>query len=252
MPPVLALLLVAASPDLSISEPTLGLDYVWSPEGQTTTSLDGKLVCGPPYREEVEAALPRIRAVLSTYTKAELAQAHLQGIRFCRDLAWRFETPNRRVIDGATDIRSEQLVGGLAVTQEGRMYLDVANALRAPDIEAMLEHELFHFLDRAITSRELDQAWQAINPPGFRYVGHGMNAIDTSPLLPGEHPGFVSPYSRASMDEDRAELFTYWRTKTAALAAEVKKDAVLAAKAKLLLKALQAKLPTLAKRMPRL
>ncbi|MEQ9500149.1 MAG: hypothetical protein RIT81_24955 [Deltaproteobacteria bacterium] len=248
----LSVLLLSAHGDTEVRDAKLGVTFVWAQEDQTVTSQGQRLACGAPYREEVDAVLPRIRALFSTYGREVLSKINLKGARFCRDLVWRFDKPRERIVDGATDIRTEQAVGGLAVYSESRIYIDVASALRGRAVDSMMHHEIFHFVDRVLDPRRLDAAWRATHPRGARYAGSGFDRIGASPLAHGEYPGFVSAYATASPAEDRAELFSWWRSRTGQLAAKLKSDAVLKKKSELLAKTLKAKLPQLAGRLPRL
>ena len=249
---LLLLTLAAPAEGGTINDPELGVTLVWAKETQTVTSQKRKLVCGPPYKEEVEAALPIITQLLKSYGKETLSRARLKGIRFCRDLIWKFPKPVKRVINGAVDIRSEQAVGGLAVYSESRVYVDVAAALRGRAVDVLLHHELFHFIDLTIADSGFRGRWASQNPASFRYGGGGLSTMGGKILLPGEYPGFVSAYATSSQAEDRAELYAWWRAKTGALRGLLRKDQALRAKVQLLGRQLQKRYPDLVRRLPRL
>lgn len=256
LPIFAAVLAVGLAPQSTLAEETradaeLGLSFRWAREAEQLPAQG--LACGAPYLEEVEAAMPPVRAILQGYGREVLARMGLRTVRLCRELVVRFASADERRIDGALERRTEQAVGGLAAYAEATIYVDVAAALRGQALTTVLQHELFHFVDQVLLAdATFGDAWRALNPPGFHYGGGGLAAMGTEALLPSEHPGFATTYARTAAAEDRAELYAAWRTDPAALAERLPKDPVLSAKLRLLERQLRAKLPTLAERIPKI
>jgi hypothetical protein len=253
--PLAALLALALAPQAAHADETradaeLGLTFSWPREAERLPAQG--LACGAPFLEEVEAAMPPVRAILLGYGRDVLSRMGLRKVRLCRELVVRFAAADERRIDGALDRRTEQAVGGLAVYAEATIYVDVAAALRGQALTTVMQHELFHFVDQVLVDATFRDAWSALNPPDFRYGGGGLAAMGTEALLPSEHPGFATTYARTAAVEDRAELYAAWRTEPAALGERLPKDPVLTAKLRLLERRLRAKLPALAERTPKI
>ena len=70
-------------------------------------------------------------------------------------------------------------------------------------------HEFFHLLKRSHgEASALDSSWRAVNLPGFVYLSERASPTDVSEI-PRDHPGFLTPYSMYSLNEDQAELFSH-------------------------------------------
>ncbi len=99
-------------------------------------------------------------------------------------------------------------------------------------VRRLVHHELFHFIDFAddgVVGH--DESWGKLNGFDFAYLGSGRDvrtpgAADISSGL----PGFITRYATASLEEDKAELFSYMMTEPNIVKARAKDDPVLSAK----------------------
>jgi hypothetical protein len=102
---------------------------------------------------------------------------------------------------------------------------------------AVIHHELFHFLDLAITDPGYkDPRWVKLNAPDFHY-GQGGAAMYADPkcgLLSTGTPGFLTRYATAALEEDKAETFSHLMVDREYVEAHLATDPVLAAKVQLL------------------
>ncbi len=96
-----------------------------------------------------------------------------------------------------------------------------------------IHHELFHMIDfRVRGGWSTDPSWEALNIPGFRY-GRGGETMqdDPSASLPDlSVAGFLNPYSRSGVAEDKAEIFAHLMTKPRVLDARAAGDKIISAK----------------------
>jgi hypothetical protein len=75
-----------------------------------------------------------------------------------------------------------------------------------------VHHELFHYLDEQDDGKVYeDPAFAELNPKEFRYGKGGAAAQgDSNASLPDPAvPGFLTPYARAGVEEDKAEVFSF-------------------------------------------
>jgi uncharacterized protein (TIGR02996 family) len=78
-----------------------------------------------------------------------------------------------------------------------------------------------------------DPGWLALNPPGFRYGRGGWAALGDPARTddPTDRvPGFLTGYSTASVEEDKAEVFAYLMVHPEYVAGRADRDPVLRAK----------------------
>jgi hypothetical protein len=114
------------------------------------------------------------------------------------------------------------------------LYLDVSRGSYSKSyLRKVIHHEFFHIIDyRDDGSVYEDERWRALNPPQFHYGAGGRTMQDqrTASLLTDETPGFLSQYSTAAVEEDKAEMFANLVVDPAYVEARTKKDRVLLAK----------------------
>lgn len=84
---------------------------------------------------------------------------------------------------------------------------DPAGGFTDAHLEGVFHAEFSSILLRNEMRRFDDEAWQAINPPGFRYLGNGVDAIKQrkagTKLQAGLHEeGFLKQYSQSSLEND--------------------------------------------------
>ena len=125
--------------------------------------------------------------------------------------------------------------GGLSA-HDTVMFLNVDYNYPSPLLPRLIHHELFHFIDRATSSPQLDGEWKALNTPGFEYLGFDKVPKRGSSTLTHPSPGFVSRYAMVNSQEDRAEIFRLLIL-NGALAEELgKKDPIVAEKMRVMRK----------------
>ncbi len=97
--------------------------------------------------------------------------------------------------------------GGLTLDSERLIYLNVTADCDADFGRHTIHHELFHVLDRQLFVNKLwDQAWMALNPPGFAYL-NDYNKVEGNSVHPDD--GFVTTYAETTIAEDKAETFAF-------------------------------------------
>ncbi len=121
------------------------------------------------------------------------------------------------------DVKQIVLCGGMKLGEVVRgaiprpsasvMYYDVAWGNWSPVYQRRcVHHELFHYLDERDDGQLWrDPAFAKLNPKDFKYGNGGASAQgDSSASLPSEtHPGFLTPYARSGVEEDKAEVFSF-------------------------------------------
>jgi len=102
-----------------------------------------------------------------------------------------------------------------------------------------IHHELFHFLDHRMRQDIYsDSTWEALNSPEFRYK-ESVYYSDEPANVTSYFGGFISPYSRASIPEDKAEIFSRMILNLHEMECRGKDDAILAKKIDYLKKVLK-------------
>jgi hypothetical protein len=148
----------------------------------------------PGDRPAAAAYLRLYRQEFSKYPAAFLARVNVEWVALVKNLK----------VDG--NFREATYLPSFAPTTmapRGGLVFDVRQGA-ASDLYLRwaLHHEFFHFIDAGTASDELD-AWQALNPGGFRYTNR------PAPFqIPLEHPtlGALTAYAMKSAAEDRAEV----------------------------------------------
>lgn len=102
-------------------------------------------------------------------------------------------------------------IEGVFSTSTHYIFFDYSRSNHnAQKIRHNIQHELFHMIgSRHPFWTQYGRMWESVNRPGFLYNAkdydlHGSNPIN--PLAPPE-PGFITAYSMASPEEDRAEMY---------------------------------------------
>ncbi len=131
--------------------------------------------------------------------------------------------------------------GGYTERLMGNVVYDVAREYPDPktrlaDSRLTFHHELFHVLDDQIhfdrSSRFYsDPQWKALNPPGFLYHNLGGPKPDRIGL-DSSTPGFLTGYSRYSINEDKAEVFAWKITRPNVIDERARIDKILEKKSR--------------------
>ncbi|MDG3007021.1 hypothetical protein [Paludisphaera mucosa] len=117
----------------------------------------------------------------------------------------------KRVVLGSGLAFDGQLRGAIPDFWHDALYLDVARGDYSPTYQrTAIHHEFFHLVDyRDDGEVYRDDAWAALNPPGFRYGpgGKDVQGDALGSLFTDKHPGFLTTYATAGVEEDKAEVF---------------------------------------------
>ncbi len=176
------------------------------------------------------SAAPVIVEELSRYPGGALRQARFRRILLCQDLA-----------EGGTVIPS-------LPNYQQTLLLDVAGSPQF--LRRLIHHELFHFIDYADDDQvRRDPAWAALNDPSFSYGegGRRMREPGASELT-NTLPGFLSVYSTAALEEDKAEVFSFLLTQPETVRRIAQRDAVIARKVAAVRDQVTTQLPALSHR----
>lgn len=134
------------------------------------------------------------------------------------------------------------------------LYYDISKRHDAY-LRHVVHHEFYHMLEQQLygSAYYQDPDWLALNPAGFRY-GKGGSTTREAAAATFSHPapGFINSYAMSGIEEDKAEIWTViWaRDSWQQVSPMFAKDAVLAAKLRLLLQQLQCWLPELSQAWP--
>lgn len=76
--------------------------------------------------------------------------------------------------------------------------------------KTVIHHEFFHMIDYRMGKLSRDADWRKLNPEDFKY-GSGGAKMRTPGVgnLTKDIPGFLTMYSTAAMEEDKAELYAH-------------------------------------------
>jgi hypothetical protein len=102
------------------------------------------------------------------------------------------------------------------------MVIDVT----VKDKFATIHHELFHFVDFLPDYSMDEPMWAKLNPAGFKYD----SKLWAESLVDSKTKGFISQYSRASVAEDKAELFACLVMDAKKVRVRARNDAILTEK----------------------
>jgi hypothetical protein len=175
--------------------------------------LDTRTVAGSvPQDSLVAAATVIVTDELSLYPRSFLENSTLRRVSLCASL-----TENRQPIPSMPNYRNTLLLD-----------VDASPAY----LRRLLHHEVFHFADVADDGEVLwDPTWEGLNRDGFEY-GHGGRDVrhPTASALTDELPGFLTPYSTAAIEEDKAEVFAFLMVEPTTVARRQVHDPVLATK----------------------
>jgi hypothetical protein len=144
---------------------------------------------------------------------------------------------HRIVLCGTLSIQDKP-EGGLADASSGTIYLSIPVWDAAdPSVLQAIHHEIFHLIDATVfVAGSDDPRWSNLNSKDFKYGKSGLAAAADmlSVTMSDQWPGFVTPYSRSAVEEDKAETYACMMNAPAAIAERIKSDPIVAAKVKLI------------------
>jgi hypothetical protein len=159
------------------------------------------------------------------YTPSVMTKAKVTRIVFCEGLKV-----------------GDQVRAAVPAFDLNAMYYDPKLGFYSPPYQRnVIHHEFFHMIDQRMGIMKKDPEWAALNPKDFKY-GAGGKYMRTNGVgnLTTEIPGFLTPYATSALEEDKAELFSHLIVDSKFVIERIGKDPILAAKASLLKKRLQA------------
>lgn len=101
-------------------------------------------------------------------------------------------------------------------------------------LERALHHEVFHIVSANQNTKMLNKNWLKQNNKDFFYkkCSECNLAYDTN--LSFKNKGFLSEYSKYSIEEDQAELFSFWMSDINIINEIIKKDTIIKSKIEIL------------------
>ena len=169
-------------------------------------------------------------AEFTLYPTGIVKQAHLKRIVLCAKL-----TGNNKREGGLADIEHDTIYLDITVAGADHVYLREA-----------IHHELFHCIDYHVNGRiGEDSAWEALNPPGFKYerASPAMKDSASGGGVTGRILGFLNSYSTTAVEEDKAVVFSQLMVDPHYVADRKRADHVLRKKVRLLKQSLAAACP---------
>jgi len=153
------------------------------------------------------------------YPTTLIKRARLTKIVFCTDLSFNGQ-PRTAIPD----------------LEHNVLYFDVAKGRHSKEyVRRTIHHEFFHIIDWYDDFKLYsDQAWSALNEPGFTYGSGGKDAQGDSSgsLLTDTQPGFFTKYSLSGVEEDKAEVYSIMIVLSSAAHQRSQTDSIIAAKMK--------------------
>jgi hypothetical protein len=173
---------------------------------------EGALRGGAVDSAEQQGFIEIVGNELSRYPAALLARAGLRYVLLCASLR-----------------RGGVRIGSLP-NLESTLVLDVSAS--HDFLRRLVHHEVFHFIDFADDGQlEHDVEWAALNDHFFSYGNGGAHERQPDSARWGSGaPGFISGYGMAALEEDKAELFSFWMTAPAAVSRAARGDDIVRAK----------------------
>jgi hypothetical protein len=189
----------------------------------------------------VESYWPLLSSEWSVYPSELMEKTQFKHIILCEGLAYEASPFGKQPRAALPDLGY--------TSEHHHLYLDVASG-RHNDlyVRAVIHHEFFHIIDFCDGNRlDRDEAWTALNPPGFTYGTGGEGEQDNpfTSVLTEDKPGFLNHYSTSALREDKAEIFAYMVVARQYMEERAMRDAVVKKKMQKLQARLQAFCPEL-------
>lgn len=137
----------------------------------------------------LELTLSQTQREFAKYAKDALTHSGLKTVVFMKNLSLKGNA-----------------VGGIALNDS--LYINThVNNCALLGFQEILHHEFFHIVDTQLLSNpQKKEQWSSLNSAGFQYFGYDKG-LSFSPSLSHVAMGFVTQYSMAAYEEDRAEIF---------------------------------------------
>jgi len=117
------------------------------------------------------------------------------------------------------------LAAGFANSDVSTLIVDFS--INKEIIERVIHHEIFHMIQANQNTKLLNEKWSNQNNHNFIYKQCSDCQLNYSTELSYENKGFLTEYSKFSISEDQAEIFSFWMSDTNILNLISKKDGIL-------------------------
>ena len=124
------------------------------------------------------------------------------------------------------------LAAGFANSNVSTIIIDLS--MDKNFIERVIHHEIFHIIFSNHDTKLLNQNWLKQNADDFIYKKCLTCNLSYGTEISYEYQGFLTDYSKYSLSEDQAEVFSVWMTDISTLNLISKNDGILKNKIKIL------------------
>ena len=127
---------------------------------------------------------------------------------------------------------NNNLAAGFANKNVSTIIIDFSIDIKM--IERALHHEIFHILHANQNTEKFNKKWLRENNKDFFYKKCSKCNLAYDTNLSFKNKGFLSEYSKYSIEEDQAELFSFWMSDISIINELKKKDKIIKNKLKIL------------------
>ena len=117
------------------------------------------------------------------------------------------------------------LAAGFANSNVSTIIIDLS--IDKDFIERVIHHEIFHMIFSNHDTELLNQNWLKQNADDFIYTKCLTCNLSYGTEILYEYQGFLTDYSKYSLSEDQAEVFSFWMTDISILNSMSKNDDIL-------------------------
>lgn len=151
-------------------------------------------------REDISVFLPLLTLELALYPKDFFSKIGLKQIIVCNSLVFKTSSAEHRRA-AIPDYEPEVM---------GMIYCATISEFSYS--RGVIHHELYHFFEKALfgTAYKKDDEWDKLNPKDFEYGDEGVYKRKSEKKKKDHLKDyFVSDFSKSSVEEDRAEIFSW-------------------------------------------
>lgn len=151
------------------------------------------------------------------------------------------KSKTKKIVFGAKVRLNEQYRAAVPAFEGQTMYYDPELGAYNPRYQqGVVHHEFFHMMDQRMGLLWVDKDWSALNRAGFKYGSGGAQMRDSNAgVLTDKIPGFLTAYSTAAVEEDKAEIFAHLLVNREYVLKRAAADSVMAKKVEFLKKRMQ-------------
>ena len=144
----------------------------------------------------------------------------------------------KKIVFGTKVRMNEQYRAAVPAFEGQTMYYDPELGSYNPNYQqGVIHHEFFHMMDQRMGLLWADKEWSSLNRSGFKYGSGGANMRDSNAgVLTERIPGFLTAYSTAALEEDKAEIFAHLLVNRQFVLKRAAADSVMAKKVEFLKK----------------